>query len=254
MKLYTQIKAIVVSLFLLIFILFPVCLISIPFPLNRRLKIVCPVWALCSKMLLRFACDAHVDIKEDYRAASFRGVPPYGLYVANHQSYIDIPLITTMFQAPPIMKKEVLYIPIFGWLGWISGAMPVSRGKVNSRKKVFDQAKNRILNERIGIQVYPEGTRSRVSHPKHYDQIKRTLLVFAFNEKIPVIPTSIYGTRGVLTRRGLIRPNRHIGIIVHKEILPQDYKNSDEFCRAIWGKVIEGYEDIRSRLAPLNGN
>jgi len=159
-----------------------------------------------------------------------------------------------MYQAPPIMKKEVLYIPIFGWLGWVSGAMPVSRSKVDSRKKVFDQAKKRILVEKIGLQVYPEGTRSKDAVPKHYDQIKRTLLVFAFNEKIPVIPTSIYGTRGVLSKKGFIQKGRHLGIIVHKEIVPQNYKNSDEFCRAIWGKVVEGHDEIKSRLGPLNEN
>ena len=254
MKFLSQIKAVLVSSFLMFFVLFPACVLAIPFSLNRRLKIVCPVWSFCSKMLLRYACDAKVVIQEDYRSESFRGTPPYGLYVANHQSFVDIPLIMTMFQAPPIMKKEVLYIPIFGWLGWISGAMPVSRSKVNSRKKVLDQAKNRIKNQKIGIQVYPEGTRSKDSRPKSYDQIKRTLLVFAFQEKIPVIPTSIYGTRGVLNHKGSIIPGRHIGIIVHKEISPDHFKNSDEFCRAIWAKVLEGYDHLSSQLAPLNEN
>lgn len=254
MGLLIQIKAVFLGLFLLLFVLMPACLVAFPFPLERRLKIVHPAWDLFCRWLLRYACHAKVDIQEDYRSEPFRGIPPYGLYVANHQSYIDIPLLITMYQAPPIMKKEVLYIPIFGWLGWISGALPVSRSKVSSRKKVFDLAKNRILKHRIGLQVYPEGTRSKDSRPKSYDQIKRTLLVFAFNEKIPVIPTSIYGTRGLLSPKGFINPGRHLGIIVHKEILPQDYNNSDEFCRAIWSKVTEGHDEIKARLGPLNGN
>lgn len=254
MIIYYQIKAIVVGLLILLFILLPTCLIAIPFPLQRRLKIVCPVWAFCSKMLLRHACSAKLDIAEDYRSDSFRGVPPYGLYVANHQSYVDIPTIISMYQSPPIMKKEVLYIPIFGWLGWISGAMPVSRSKLNSRKRVFDQTKNRILNQRIGVQVYPEGTRSKDAVPKPYEGIKRTLMVFAFNEGIPVVPTSVYGTRGVLSKKGLVQAGRHLGIIVHKEIEPKDFKTADEFCRTIWGKVIEGHDQMKNRLGPLNEN
>lgn len=249
-----QIKAIVVALLLLFFILLPACVVAIPFSLNRRLKIVGPLWAFSSKMMLRYGCQAFVDITEDHRSTSFKGVPPFGLYVANHQSFVDIPLITMMFQAPPIMKKEILYIPFFGWLAWVSGALPVARSKVQSRKKVFDQAKERILSERIGLQVYPEGTRSRDGKPKSYDQIKRTLLVFAFHEKIPVIPTSMYGTRGVLTKKGFINPNRHIGIIVHKEILPEDYPTPDAFCRAIWSKVLSGHDELTARLGPLNEN
>jgi 1-acyl-sn-glycerol-3-phosphate acyltransferase len=252
MAILIQIKAILLCIFLLFFALLPACLLAAPFSLTRRLKIVCPVWSLCSRLLLRYGCHAHLDIQEDLRAEAFRGTPPYGLYVCNHQSFVDIPFLMTMYQAPTIMKKEVLYIPILGWLAWFSGAMPVSRSKVTSRKKVLDQAKDRMTKNKIGLLVYPEGTRSKDALPKHYDKIKRTLLVFAFNEKIPVIPTSIYGTRGVLSSKGLIQPGRHLGIIVHKEILPQSYKNSDEFCRAIWGKVIEGHDDIKSRLAPLN--
>lgn len=254
MWIHTQIKAIVVALGVLLFVLLPPCILALPFPLRIRLKIVSPAWVFGSKLMLRFGCQSFVDIQRDERSQEFKGTPPYGLYVANHQSFVDIPLITTMYQAPPIMKKEILRIPIFGWLGWISGAMPVSRSKVHSRKKVFDQAKERILTKRIGIQVYPEGTRSRDTHPKSYDQIKRTLLVFAYNEKIPVIPTSLYGTRGVINSRGFIQPGRHLGVIVHQELLPENFKNSEEFCRAVWDKVIVGYEELMMKLGPLNEN
>lgn len=254
MKVLVQIKAVLVTIFLLIFVLMPACLIAAPFGLQRRLKIVCPVWQFFSKMLLRHACQAKFDIQQDHRSEPFRGVPAFGLYVANHQSYIDIPTIIAIYQMPPIMKKEVLYIPLFGWLGWISGALPVSRSKVDSRKKVLDQAKNRILNERIGIQVYPEGTRSKEAAPKPYEAIKRTLMVFAYNEGIPVIPTSVYGTRGVLSPQGFVVPNRHIGVIVHKEIDPKDFKGSDEFCRAVWAKVTQGYQEMQQQLGPLNEN
>ena len=157
MQFIIQIKAIFIALTLLFFVLLPACIVAIPFSLERRLKIVCPVWAFCSKILLRYGCHAELDVQLDLRSKDFQTTPPYGLYVANHQSYVDIPLILSMFQAPPIMKKEVLYIPFFGWLGWVSGAMPVSRQKDDSRKKVFEQAKNRILNEKIGIQVYGNG-------------------------------------------------------------------------------------------------
>lgn len=215
---------------------------------------VYPVWQFCARTILRLACGAKIDIQRDERSPHMRGIPAQGLYVANHQSYIDIPLIVTMFQVPPIMKKELLYIPVFGWLAWISGAMPVSRSSNQSRRKVFSLTKNRILQDKIGIQVYPEGTRSKTGLPKPFDEIKRTLLVFAYNEQIPVVPTSMYGTRGVLSPKGTIRPGRHLGIIVHKEILPQNFASADEFARACWEKVIEGHDQMKAELAPLNKN
>lgn len=249
-----QIKAVLAGIFFLFGCLFPVGIIAAPFPLRRRLKIICPAWGVFGKGLLRFACQAKIDISEDHRSKEFAQVPAYGLYIANHQSYLDIPLMATVYQLPPIMKKEVLFIPVFGWLAWVSGSMPVSRSDAGSRKKVFARARRRIVHEKIGLQVYPEGTRSRTGLPKEYSEIKRTLMVFAYNEKIPVIPTSLYGTRGVLTREGFVRPNRHLGIIVHKEIDPKDFATSDEFCRACWAKVIEGHDRMKAQLGPKNEN
>ena len=145
MLILIQIKAIFLALFSLVFVLMPSCLLVIPFHLRTRLKIVGPVWSNLGHFLLRYACHAKIGHYEDLRSPEFGGTPCYGIYVANHQSFLDIPLLTLAYQAPPIMKKEILNIPIFGWMAWISGAIPVSRNSTASRRKVFERAKKRIL-------------------------------------------------------------------------------------------------------------
>lgn len=253
MMIFTQIKAILVGLILFAFVLMPTCLVVIFLPLRQRLLIVCPVWEFVCRNAIRWACAAKVDISEDNRSPKLKAVlPATGLYVANHQSYIDIPLIITKFQLPPIMKKEVLFIPIIGLVGWASGALIVSRGRGDSRRRVYEQTKKRVLVDKIGIQVYPEGTRSKIAHPKPENEIKKTLMYFAFDNNVPVIPVSMYGTRGVLTKLGLIRPNRHLGIIVHHELYPKDFPDRDTFAKACWEKVVTGYEEMRVKLRPLN--
>ncbi len=254
MRILIQIKAVFLSILLLFIALVPACIIAFPFPLATRLKIVGPVWAFFGRCVVKLVCHARISILEDHRGPPFRGTPCYGLYVANHQSYVDIPLMVTLFQAPPIMKKEVLYIPIVGLMAWISGGLPVSRGKTSSRRAVFEKAKKRIMKERIGLQVYPEGTRSKDALPKPYSGIKRTLLVFAFNEKIPVVPVSIYGTRGVLSPKGLINPGRSVGMIIQQEIYPEQFPSAEAFAEACWGKVIEGHDRMKAQLGPLNEN
>lgn len=212
------------------------------------------MWAAVLDIVVRQAFAMKIDIREDHRSSDLKTVPANGLYIANHQSYADIPLLSSVYQVPPIMKKEIMYIPFIGLLGWICGALPVSRSSHNSRKKVFAQTRKRLKEDKIGIQVYPEGTRSKDALPRDYEGIKRTLIVFAYNENIPVIPTSIYGTRGVFSKSGAIHAGRHVGIIVHKEMYPEHFTNVDEFCRACWDKVREGHDQMKQKLAPLNGN
>jgi 1-acyl-sn-glycerol-3-phosphate acyltransferase len=252
MRILIQIKAVFLVILLLFFVLVPTCLIALPFRLDRRLKIVGPVWSFFGRFLVQYACHADLAICEDHRGERFRGTPCYGLYVANHQSYIDIPIMVQLFQAPPIMKKEVLNIPVFGWMAWISGALPVSRSKTSSRRRVFEQAKKRVMKDQIGLQVYPEGTRSKDALPKPFKEIKKTLLIFAYNEKIPVVPVSIYGTRGVLSKTGMINPGRKLGLIVHKEIEPHNFSSADEFAEACWQKVIQGHDQMKAQLGPQN--
>lgn len=253
MIILTQIKAILVGIFLFAFVLMPTCLVAIFLPLKRRLLVVCPVWNFVCDKTLRWACAAKVDISEDHRSEALKKhLPAKGLYIANHQSYIDIPLIITKFQVPPIMKKEVLYIPIIGLVGYASGALVVSRSRNDSRRKVFEQTKRRILKEEIGIQYYPEGTRSKLAHPKPDSEIKKTLIYFAYDNNVPVIPVSMYGTRGVLTKMGTIRPNRHLGVIVHHELHPSDFPDRETFAKAAWDKVLVGYDEMRAKLRPLN--
>ncbi len=254
MFIFTQIKAVFIVSALLVFVLLPTCLLAVFFPLKRRLKIVSPVWMFCQRIVLRYALEARILVREDHRTQRVKGIPPYGLYVANHQSFVDIPLITVMYPAPPIMKKEVMYIPLVGWLGWLSGAMPVARGKRTSGKKVFEETRKRMVDGKIAVQVYPEGTRSIDANPKPVNKIKKTLLVFAYNEKIPVIPTSIYGTRAVLSSRGRIHTKRPLGIIVHKEVDPNDFSSAEEFYHFCWGKVIEGHSQMKAQLSHLDKN
>jgi len=248
MFIFTQIKAVLLGFFMIVFILFPVSLLASPFHLKKRLKIIGPVWSFFGKSLLKYACEVKIAISEDHRSDAYKGIPCSGLYIANHQSYIDIPLMLTMYQAPPIMKKEVLFIPIFGLLAWASGALPVSRKNPNSRKKVLIKAKKRITEDQIGLQVYPEGTRSKDSLPKNFQELKKTLLIFAYNENIPVIPTSIYGTRGVLDGLGIIQSGRSVGIIVHKEVKPSDFDSAEAFARACWENVIKGHDLLKEKL------
>lgn len=135
MSFLIQIKAILVASIFLGFVLIPACIVALPFPLRYRLKVVSPAWGIFSRNFLKLGCNAKLDVFEDHRSEDFKGVPAYGLYIANHQSFIDIPLMAATYAIPPIMKKEVLYIPVFGWLAWASGAMAVPEVRLILEKK-----------------------------------------------------------------------------------------------------------------------
>lgn len=252
MSILLQIKAAFITLILLSLVLFPGALIAWPFPLKYRLKIMCPLWDIFATGVLKYGCHARLDIQEDNRSAEFRTNPSHGLYIANHQSFVDIPLMATMFQIPPIMKQEVLYLPIIGFVAWVTGSMPVSRTEGGSRKKVFKLCRDRLVKHNLAVQYYPEGTRSKDGIPKSFEEIKTPLITLAYKNQIPVIPTSLYGTKHILTAKGKINTGKHLGVIVHKEIHPSEFETCEEFSRTVWDKVVQGNSEMSAKLSHLN--
>jgi len=225
----------------------PPTLLVIPFPLRWRLRVVGPFWRFFANYTLRFGCWASLHV-EDHRQEEFRTYPPKGLYIANHQSFLDIPMTLSQFQVPPIMKKEVLYIPLLGVLGWAAGSLVVSRGKRDSRKKVFVKARDRLVKDNFAVQYYPEGTRSKAGIPRQYQGLKVTLLQLAWEEKVPVIPVSIYGTHDVINDLGVMNVGKKLGIISHAALLPANYPDANSFARACWAEVLKGHSQLQVLL------
>jgi len=197
-------------------------------------------WKCFGKVFLTQGCGATIVTSLDQRSEDLKKGPLKGLYISNHLSMADIPLVATIYQIPPVMKKEVLYLPVVGLIAWASGAMPVSRSKISSRKKVLKETMRRLKNN-VAVQIYPEGTRSKTGEPKTTAEIKQSLLYYAYENNIPVIPTSLYGTQHLLSSVK-VNPRTKLGIIVHAEIYPKDFPEANDFINACWGKVLEGVQ------------
>jgi 1-acyl-sn-glycerol-3-phosphate acyltransferase len=116
---------------------------------------------------------------------------------ANHQSLMDVPLLTPFFPGPnkTIAKKSMSRIPLFGWV-YTRGSVLVDRGNDTSRKKSFDAMKRVLQVEQLNMAVYPEGTRNRTGKPlkSFYDGAFR----LAIDCKKDVMPVVILYTSTVL--------------------------------------------------------
>lgn len=84
------------------------------------------------------------------------------VYIANHQNILDIIFLASVF--PPhsvsIGKKAVRWIPLFGWVYWLSGHLLVERKVFTKAMETMSEAREAILNKKLSIWLFPEGTRS----------------------------------------------------------------------------------------------
>ena len=108
------------------------------------------------------------------------------IIAAKHMSILEIAIISRVVpNSFFIMKRELLWIPIYGWAFWRCGMLGVNRarGKTNM-KKLADDVEKRVLNGGTLV-IFPEGTRAK---PGERIPLKRGLLLLAHTLKLPILP------------------------------------------------------------------
>ena len=224
-------------------------LISLLLPLKWRLPLfVSHFWRGFGFITLRLCLFSPIHVF-DKRGKNIKEKSPRisALYIANHSSFLDIPLILTQIQIPPLMKKEVLKMPFIGIYGIASGAIPVDRKDPSSRRKVREKLCHR-MKKGLCVQYYPEGTRSRLGHPKPFNEIKTSLMRFAFDNNIPVVPVTMYNTQKLLDKKMNMSLGVPLGIEFSKEVLPEDFQDSDQFCQHCWSQIESTYQNFQTIL------
>ena len=117
-------------------------------------------------------------------------------------------------EVKPLAKKELLKIPVFGWIAQ-SASIIVDRSSGESRKKSLDKLK-RVLSEGTSILIFAEGTQNRSK--EILQPFKEGGFRIAVDTQQPILPMVVVGA-GPLMPPGTIRlkPGK-VKVIVSPEI------------------------------------
>jgi 1-acyl-sn-glycerol-3-phosphate acyltransferase len=129
-------------------------LVALLLPRSITVRIV-KSWGHTSLWLLRVICNLKMEVRGREK------IPAGGILVAaKHQSIWETFMLPILFDDPVfIVKRELMWIPVFGWMASKTKAIPVNRsGGASAMVAMLKQAKQRI-KERRQIVIFPEGTR-----------------------------------------------------------------------------------------------
>ena len=132
-------------------------------------------------------------------------VPPGRAYVymSNHQSHLDIPMLYASLPASTIRmlaKKELFQIPLWGRGLREAEFIEVDRTHPAKARSSIEYAK-RLVRDGVSIYLAPEGTRSRDGK---INRLKKGGFHLAVDTGTPIVPVAIAGTIDILPRGGRV--------------------------------------------------
>jgi 1-acyl-sn-glycerol-3-phosphate acyltransferase len=131
---------------------------------RRAILWVAKVWGRSTLWLLRTVCGIGVEWR------GLEKVPSGGILIAaKHQSTWETFALLTLFPDPAyVIKRELTWIPFFGWYAKHGGMIPVDRGAGKSALSGMMTEARAALAQGRQIIIFPEGTRRTAgAEPKY---------------------------------------------------------------------------------------
>lgn len=162
---------------------------------RRAFWIVTPLYLRQVKVLFGIRChlEGWEELPDDIRS----GQRP-AIFLGNHTSLLDPPLVIATLPSRPVflVKKELAYVPVLGWIIWLGGCIFIDRGNRHRSLASLKEAARRI-REGQSLAAFPEGTRSLDGRLLPF---KKGSFALAIQAGVPIVPLGIRGGLEVLPK------------------------------------------------------
>jgi len=162
------------------------------------------------------------------------------IYIANHQSQFDIPALALAMKSDfrMVSKRELLYVPVFGWALWFAGFVFIDRTDRAKAIQSLDRTA-RMFRKGTSVVVFAEGTRSP---DRRLLPFKKGGFILALQAGVPIVPVSIRGGHDVLPKGSLrIRPGI-IEVVFGEPVPTSSYslETRDDLIAAVRERITAG--------------
>ncbi|CAN1529634.1 PlsC 1-acyl-sn-glycerol-3-phosphate acyltransferase [Rhabdaerophilaceae bacterium] len=142
---------------------FVVAIVAWPFPSTVMLQFA-RWWAISNLYLHECVTGAEVEI----RGMEHIPAGPY-MVAAKHQSAWETMALLAFFPLPSyILKRELLWVPLFGWHLMRAGQVAINRSDKRKAMSAITTATTKAYVAGRQILIFPEGTRRKVGAPPDY--------------------------------------------------------------------------------------
>lgn len=169
-------------------------------------------------------------------------IQPGVIFASKHESAFETYAYTGIIpNSVFVLKKELTYVPLFGWGQALYGMIPVDRGAgAKAMKGMLKEAKKRVEAGR-SIIIFPEGTRCKHGQVKGY----KSGIVFLADGlgDMPIVPVALNSDL-CWSKASFIRRPGKVVFQFMKPIKVSDFKGKKEFMAALERQIEEECKKI----------
>ncbi|WP_297518245.1 1-acyl-sn-glycerol-3-phosphate acyltransferase [uncultured Clostridium sp.] len=152
------------------------------------------------------------------------------LFVSNHQSNFDIPLLMYYIDKPKgfIAKKELKKVPMINRWMTMMGCIFMDRSNLRKSAAAII-AGIKMLKSGQSLVICPEGTRSKGGPMANF---KAGSFKLATKSKVPIVPITLNGSYKIMDgvdNKGKIKPAQ-VELYIHKPIYTKDLTKEEELA------------------------
>jgi 1-acyl-sn-glycerol-3-phosphate acyltransferase len=145
------------------------------------------------------------------------------IFMPNHQSFIDGPLMMMILRRPVrvILKREVFRLPVVGLGMRHVEFVPVDRRGTRGGRASIDRAARLIKEKGYSFLIFPEGTRSLDGALQKF---RRGGFYLALESGASIVPVAIKGTFELMPKGSFFVKKGRVGVVFLPPVSVADYR------------------------------
>ena len=158
------------------------CVFIAPFlPFRARYRLVIQTWCRCATWLAKVVAGIHYEVR------GLENIPQQPCVIlAKHQSTWETFFLSAFFEPlSQVVKRELLYVPFFGWAMAMLKPIAIDRSNPKAALKQLAKQGDERIKQGAWVLIFPEGTRIP---PGQIGKFSRGGAALAVNAGLPVLP------------------------------------------------------------------
>lgn len=168
------------------------------------------------------------------------------IYMYNHTSNLDPVIVMSTAACKFIYKKELMYVPIFGWAMLAYKHIAIDRKNRAQAIESLNRAVKSVVEKKQNVAISPEGTRSKTGLLQEF---KKGPFHMALQSRATIVPVVITGVFPILPPKSFLLTGGQVAVKLLPPVTIRENESVEELQERVRIMFVDALE-ASNKAAP----